>query len=410
MATGLLSNQSANKIPPDILRRLLAGEDVPGYVVDKRPVQVQRGTGYGVDAEFMNDPSGAMTTLIYKTTGRNTWKSNGDTAEVYDADGNFVGVSSGDSNALSLAKFIASSVAAGYGANYANGLEAAGAGGGMGTAESAAFLEANAGALAPGGEVAAGYGSSWGVGADGIIGSGATMSSSGASLSGAEDLVGGDLVDMTADGVQFGGGGEEAVGNGLKTNASSFGPNYSNAAAGGAGGGGGGSLFSNLMSGITGGDLLKIGLGVAGIVVNNNTARDLAAQNRIDQKDLLDTKNDQEINVLEKKDEISDENKADDRAYDKQQQKELWARMMPVNYQRLELKAIPGAQPPTPTLNAAQPNPSSAPGGFEGGGYAIHNAAAPPGMRWDPATNRFVTIEDTPPAGGGLLNQPRRFG
>ena len=57
---------------------------------------------------------------------------------------------------------------------------------GMNPRELAAFLEANAGALAPGGEVAAGYGTTWGVGADGIIGSGATMTSLGQPL----DLMG----------------------------------------------------------------------------------------------------------------------------------------------------------------------------------------------------------------------------
>jgi hypothetical protein len=72
---------------------------------------------------------------------------------------------------------------------------------GMSAAEQAAFLEANAGALAPGGEVATGYGTTWGVGADGLIGSGATMSADGVALDqiannyGSQNIVDGSSIE-----------------------------------------------------------------------------------------------------------------------------------------------------------------------------------------------------------------------
>lgn len=113
-------------IPPDILRRLRAGEQVDGYTLDVRPVQVPRGTGVGADAEWMDDPSGATETLIYKSTGSNTWKTDGDTADVFDPDGNFIGVSSGDSNALAATKFIAASVGGYYAAGAADAAMAGG--------------------------------------------------------------------------------------------------------------------------------------------------------------------------------------------------------------------------------------------------------------------------------------------
>lgn len=71
--------------------------------------------------------------LIYKDLERNTWGQ--DSAIAYDMNGNPVGMSSGDSTALGLAKFIAASAAAYGGVNAADGLvngAAAGAGSGAG--------------------------------------------------------------------------------------------------------------------------------------------------------------------------------------------------------------------------------------------------------------------------------------
>lgn len=158
------------------------------------------------DWQLALDPNTGQPVITKKVSSK-TWGQ--DVAHVYDMNGNPAGVSSGDSTALGLAKFIAASAAAYGGVNALggnaatsgslSGLDAAavdmGAGAtniggtaagastsGMSLAEQAAFLEANAGALAPGGEIAAGYGSTWGVGADGIIGQGATMTAGGAQL------------------------------------------------------------------------------------------------------------------------------------------------------------------------------------------------------------------------------------
>lgn len=149
-------------IPPDILRRLRAGEQVDGYTLDVRPVQVQRGTGVGADAEWMDDPSGATETLIYKSTGSNTWKTDGDTADVFDPDGNFIGVSSGDSNALAATKFIAASVGGYYAAGAADAAMAGGSAAGStagGTTLGQVGTAAGKGALVNGGMTAARGGS-----------------------------------------------------------------------------------------------------------------------------------------------------------------------------------------------------------------------------------------------------------
>ncbi len=93
---------------------------------------------------------------IYKDLERNTWGQ--DSAIAYDMQGNPVGISSGDSTALGLAKFALASLAAYGGVNAADGLvngATAASTGGAGaaaptmSAEQAAFLEANMGAGAP---------------------------------------------------------------------------------------------------------------------------------------------------------------------------------------------------------------------------------------------------------------------
>jgi hypothetical protein len=178
-------NASLGTVPPEILAQFqqtlknnpslrIGTEGEAGMLYQADP-----GASAG-DWQLTLDPNTGQP-LITKKISSNTWGQ--DVANVYGVDGKPVGVSSGDSTALGLAKFGLASVGAYYGTNYLNGLGApAQAGGlssatsgGMSAAEQAAFLEANAGALAPGGEVAAGYGTSWGVGADGIIGSGATQ-------------------------------------------------------------------------------------------------------------------------------------------------------------------------------------------------------------------------------------------
>ena len=119
------------------------------------------GAYYGIDPAsrqgdyyLANDEQGRP--LIYRDLERNTWGQ--DVAAAYGMDGQPVGISSGDSTALGLTKFILSSLAAYGGVNAADGMvngATAASTGGAGaaaptmSAEQAAFLEANMGAGAP---------------------------------------------------------------------------------------------------------------------------------------------------------------------------------------------------------------------------------------------------------------------
>lgn len=162
------------------------GKFGPGIAFD--PAQVTRGTGVGADAEVMADPSGAGRWLISQPRNTSTWGNN-DTTDVWDEQGNYVGTSTGQTAARGLATVLASAAGGayangGFGAGSLSGGATAGttAASGMSGSELASFLEANGGALAPGGEVAAGYGTTWGVGADGVIGQGATMLADGSQI------------------------------------------------------------------------------------------------------------------------------------------------------------------------------------------------------------------------------------
>lgn len=147
--------------------------------------QVQQGTGDAM--QFANDPNGAGRWLISQPRNVSNWGNN-DTTDVWDGQGNYIGTSSGQTGLRGLATVLAAAAGGayangGFGTGSLSGGAAGGAAGaGMTTAEQAAFLEANAGAFAPGGEIAAGYGNTWGVGADGIIGQGATMLADGSPI------------------------------------------------------------------------------------------------------------------------------------------------------------------------------------------------------------------------------------
>jgi len=144
------------------------------------PRQVQRGTSVGADAEYMDDPTGAGDWGISQARNISNFGNN-DFSGTWDENGNWTGYNSGMTGGRMVGNL--GMMAAG-GAYTNGGFGDPGSAGalGMPTAEQASFLEANAGAFAPGGEVAAGYGSTWGVGADGIIGSGATMGADGTPL------------------------------------------------------------------------------------------------------------------------------------------------------------------------------------------------------------------------------------
>lgn len=149
-----------------------------------------------------NIPTIDKYTLVRNADGTYTLPRGGRWADQYGDDGAFRERTLGNSAwvdirdglvkpaAMAAAGYFGASALAGGAAPAAGGVAgaapgaatAAGAASGMSGAELAAFLEANAGALAPGAEVAAGYGSAWGVGADGIIGAGATMAADGTPL------------------------------------------------------------------------------------------------------------------------------------------------------------------------------------------------------------------------------------
>lgn len=180
MATaGLSDAQKVANLTPEQLKRLLAlvqgnagtsnnsadfGQwtgtgDLAGYTVDRRR-DVTGTSPNGPDT--FSDPR----TRIYQSTGSSKWKTDGETANVWDDQGNYIGPSSGDSTELGLAKFIAASVGGYYGAGAINGAGAAAggaAGGGTGAAAGAAGGETLAGmsavdSLAAGGGFATGEG------------------------------------------------------------------------------------------------------------------------------------------------------------------------------------------------------------------------------------------------------------
>ncbi len=125
-----------DRLDPNLLQKLLAiasgqggasyDPSLEGFTVDTRRDVIGRTGGGGESStEIYGDPI----TRLYQQTGHETWGQ--DTANVFDAQGNYIGPSSGDSAALSLAKFLAASVGGYYGANALNGAmggAAAGAG------------------------------------------------------------------------------------------------------------------------------------------------------------------------------------------------------------------------------------------------------------------------------------------
>ena len=147
-----------DKLDPKLLQQLLAmingtGQvsgtgDLSGWTADTRRDVIGRTGGGGESStEVYGDPI----TRLYQQTGHETWGQ--DTANVFDAQGNYIGPSSGDSEALSLAKFIAASVGGYYGANALNG---AMGGAAAGAGEAAASGMANGAFLGEG--VASGVG------------------------------------------------------------------------------------------------------------------------------------------------------------------------------------------------------------------------------------------------------------
>lgn len=179
----------AQPIDPQLLQQILAMMQIPGatgngatqwsgsgpldgWTVDQRR-DITGYSGGGDDATpIYSDPI----TRLYQSTGSDTWKTNGDTADVFDARGNFIGGSSGDSTALGLAKAIAMSIGGYYGAGALNGAGAAG----MTATEQAAMMAANgmtdaeiAAALGTAGAESAGLAGVTGGAAAGSAGAGA---------------------------------------------------------------------------------------------------------------------------------------------------------------------------------------------------------------------------------------------
>lgn len=96
--------------------------DLDGWAVDRR-----RDVTYGQGVD--DAPAyGDLRTRIYRRTSHDPWKGDGDRSDVYDDKGNFYDTSSGDSEALSMAKFIAGSVGGYYAAGAANAAMGAGTG------------------------------------------------------------------------------------------------------------------------------------------------------------------------------------------------------------------------------------------------------------------------------------------
>lgn len=130
-----LSDVSASEgaVPPETLKKLLAayqanpslrvvnseGESGPTYAADQ---------GVSADGYTISLDPNTGKPVISKSVSRKTWGQ--DKAAVFNLDGTFNGYSSGDSEALSAAKFVAGSVGGYYGAgalNSATGAAATGA-------------------------------------------------------------------------------------------------------------------------------------------------------------------------------------------------------------------------------------------------------------------------------------------
>lgn len=130
----------SRNLTPAQLRQYLSGDLPEGYSVGNIPGQRVRGTGVGADAEFDEDLTSGPR-LIYGKQSGSGFHTQGQ--DVWDEQGNYLGESSGDSNSLSIAKFIAMSVGGYYGAQGLEGVMGAPAtvGGSAATGVDAAALE-----------------------------------------------------------------------------------------------------------------------------------------------------------------------------------------------------------------------------------------------------------------------------
>ena len=146
---------AGQKLTPEQIAKLKAGEYTGKFApgVDFRVNQVQRGTSVGADAEFMDDPTGAGTTLYYQARNASNFGGN-DVTDVWDKDGNYLGTSSGMGELRGLATIVASALGGAY-VNGGFGAESAvgGAGGGMSGLDLAA-IDAGAGATNVGSQIA----------------------------------------------------------------------------------------------------------------------------------------------------------------------------------------------------------------------------------------------------------------
>ena len=114
----------AQNLDPQLLARLLQGESVDGY-------QMGRGNAIwnpNLSAD-QQDPN-AFEDVIYGGTSKDGWATNN--WNTWNKDGTYRGTGSGDSDALSTLKFLATAAAGYYGAGALNGAETAATGAGSG--------------------------------------------------------------------------------------------------------------------------------------------------------------------------------------------------------------------------------------------------------------------------------------
>lgn len=175
----------ATNIDPELLRRILAGETVDGYGLG-------RGNYTGPRISPNEDGSGDprnYESVIYKNVADPSWGTS--VWDTWNTDGTYRGQGSGDSDNLSLAKFIALSLAAYGGANALSGATAPSTAGLTGydaamadlAASSPAFPAGTASGAAAAGTAAAGA-AAGGTGA-------ATAAGTGLTAKGVLDAIGG---------------------------------------------------------------------------------------------------------------------------------------------------------------------------------------------------------------------------
>jgi len=109
----------SRNLSPELVQRILAGEEVDGYTLSRGYNQRQVGTGESFAME--DDLSSPVNLILGRQSGSGFHTQQQD---AYDEFGNYIGEASGDSDSLSIAKFAAMAAGGYYGTGALNGMQA----------------------------------------------------------------------------------------------------------------------------------------------------------------------------------------------------------------------------------------------------------------------------------------------